>query len=187
MGKQQKQQVQTKGQQPTKRKQQDLKNPDTRLSPDKELQFREQHLLARLDPRPLHAEAGGLTATDLAPDFGRDFIIEIKNFLSIAECRALMEIIDRVGLFEANDKDKHPGRGEAFLDRENCSFTDESLSRLVWGRLEPLLPRVEGRAASGLHPALRYYIYRRGQRFTRHVDTSVLGAGGDTRSKYNYK
>lgn len=76
-------------------------------------------------------------------------------------------------LNQASPKDLNPRKGEAYLDRENATFCDESLASALWARLAPHVPEVDGRKATGLFDRLRYYCYRRGQRFDRHVDVAV--------------
>eukprot|EP00730_Choanoeca_flexa_P017402 TRINITY_DN8380_c0_g1_i4.p1 TRINITY_DN8380_c0_g1~~TRINITY_DN8380_c0_g1_i4.p1 ORF type:complete len:198 (+),score=27.11 TRINITY_DN8380_c0_g1_i4:218-811(+) len=101
-----------------------------------------------------------------------------------SECAAIIDVMDQVGLNPASEKDKHPRKGEAYLDRENATFIDPKINDALFSRLQPFVPTVDGKAATGLFERLRYYIYRRGQRFDQHVDTSVHSSLGT--SEYTF-
>lgn len=147
-------------------------NPD-RVLEEKIAAFQAYHRKLKLPPQPWRQ----LTSEDVVPD-RPGFLVVVPELLTLSECASMIAAIDTVGLNQASKSDLNPRKGEAYLDRENATFSDERLSRALWDRLAPHVPAVDGREATGLFERLRYYAYRRGQRFDQHVDVAVTNGQG---------
>jgi predicted 2-oxoglutarate/Fe(II)-dependent dioxygenase YbiX len=122
-------------------------------------------------------------ATDLVPS-QPGFILVVPGFFTLHECAMLREAMEAAGLNTATHADTHPRKNEAYLDRESLTFRDEIVERVVYERLAPLAPAVEGRTFVGFSTKWRYYIYRKGQRFDQHVDVSTKGANPGEETEY---
>ena len=143
--------------------------------------LRELHAAMRWE-RAAGTAAGG-PARDLWPA-SPGFLVIVPDFLSAEECRQLRAAVDTVGLNAASLTDLRPRKNEAYLDRESLAFECAALSCKLWERLEAVAPALPGRRAVGLSQKLRYYIYRRGQRFDAHVDVSNRGVRPGEATEY---
>ncbi|KAK3252724.1 hypothetical protein CYMTET_37995 [Cymbomonas tetramitiformis] len=112
---------------------------------------------------------------EMVPD-QTGFIVAISNLLSASECAKLRETMEGVGLNVASQADLNPRKNEAYVDRESLTFRDAALENVLCSRLAPLMPQVEGREFVGFLPRWRYYIYRKGQSFGKHVDVATKGS-----------
>ena len=104
----------------------------------------------------------------------------IDAFCSAAECRALVQLSEREGFASADVG--LPGGArmvQGIRNNERAIHTDAELTATFWRRLSPYCPpTLDGWAAVGLHERLRFYKYRPGQRFRRHIDgASQRGPG----------
>jgi hypothetical protein len=104
---------------------------------------------------------------------GVDRAFEIKNVLSLRECRHLIETAEHLG-FKLD--------APTFADRkmrQNFSLPwipDESTMSLIWDRIRGVVAvEFEGRRARGLSGRIRLYRYEPGQMFKRHIDFSHPG------------
>ena len=145
--------------------------------------LRELHAAVRWARPGAGAAGGGGAARDLWPA-SPGFLVVVPGFLSADECRQLRAAVDTVGLNAASLTDLRPRKDEAYLDRESLAFECAALSRKLWERLEAVVPAIPGRRAVGLSEKLRYYIYRRGQRFDAHVDVSNRGVRPGEATEY---
>ncbi|XP_026657785.1 uncharacterized protein LOC103699885 isoform X3 [Phoenix dactylifera] len=81
-----------------------------------------------------------------------------------------------------------PAKGEAYRDNERISVNDPVLAECIWeSGLKKVFDdiKVQEKVAVGLNPNIRFYRYKVGQRFGRHIDESVdLGEGCKTQYTY---
>ena len=110
-------------------------------------------------------------------------IVAIDTFLTAEECSALISAAAALGLQSARPDDLRPKKGEAFINRETLVIVDDPLAAILWLRLLPHLPPLNGREPVGLNgdsdgaaAQFKFYQYRKGHRFGAHVDTSHRGA-----------
>jgi len=111
-----------------------------------------------------------------------DNIFEIRDFLTKDECRATIDIIERVG-FKVTDQRKT----RYYARRRNGRLQVDApkLAASLWERCKQFFPVMteSGARAVGLSPNFRFYKYEVGDRFGMHVDESV-DHGSGTRSMY---
>ncbi|KAL3524221.1 hypothetical protein ACH5RR_017055 [Cinchona calisaya] len=109
-------------------------------------------------------------------------LFTVHNFLSSVESKAFIEAAESIGFVHQGSLG--PTKGEAYRDNDRISVNDPVLADSIWDSgLNKLLSdlKIRGKAAIGLNPNLRFYRYRAGQRFGRHIDESVdLGDGKRT-------
>ncbi|XP_022765522.1 uncharacterized protein LOC111310367 isoform X2 [Durio zibethinus] len=104
------------------------------------------------------------------------------NFFTSAESRAFIKAAESAG-FE-HQGSLGPTKGEAYRDNDRISVNDPALADTIWqsglGKLFSDF-KIRGKVAIGLNPNIRFYRYKVGQRFGRHIDESVdLGEGNRT-------
>ncbi|KAK6250518.1 hypothetical protein SCA6_004523 [Theobroma cacao] len=106
-------------------------------------------------------------------------LFTVQNFFSSVESRAFIKAAESIG-FE-HQGSLGPTRGEAYRDNDRISVNDPALVDAIWqSGLSKLFSdiKIRGKVAVGLNPNIRFYRYKVGQRFGRHIDESVdLGAG----------
>ena len=79
-------------------------------------------------------------------------LITIEDLLSEFECKRLIATAHATGLQPPSAADLTPRKNEAFLNRESASFVDAEFSGVLWRRLRPLLPDIDGgRTPLGLY------------------------------------
>ncbi|KAJ9679178.1 hypothetical protein PVL29_021187 [Vitis rotundifolia] len=84
-------------------------------------------------------------------------LFTVQNFFTSAESKAFVKIAESMGF--THQGSLGPTKGEAYRDND----------------------RIRGKVAVGLNPNIRFYRYKVGQRFGRHIDESVdLGEGKRT-------
>ncbi|XP_078447979.1 2-oxoglutarate (2OG) and Fe(II)-dependent oxygenase superfamily protein [Wolffia australiana] len=111
-------------------------------------------------------------------------LFTVPNYLNPNEAKGFIEAAECSGF--SHQGSLGPARGEAFRDNDRISFNDAGLAKCIW---ESGLDRVfagiklQGKSAVGLNPNIRFYRYKVGQRFGRHIDESV-DLGGGQRTKY---
>ncbi|CAI9092126.1 OLC1v1027296C2 [Oldenlandia corymbosa var. corymbosa] len=111
-----------------------------------------------------------------------DDLFTVHNFFSSAESKAFIKAAESIGF--AHQGSLGPAKGEAFRDNDRISVNDPVLADTIWeSGLNKLLShlKIRGKIAVGLNPNLRFYRYKVGQRFGRHIDESnVLEDGKRT-------
>ncbi|GMN44691.1 hypothetical protein TIFTF001_013883 [Ficus carica] len=109
-------------------------------------------------------------------------LFTVENFFTPAESKAFVKAAEGIGF--AHQGSLGPAKGEAYRDNDRVSVNDPALADSVWASgLNQLFSdiKIRGKAAVGLNPNLRFYRYKVGQRFGRHIDESVhLGDGKRT-------
>ncbi|KAE8724024.1 putative Peroxidase [Hibiscus syriacus] len=109
-------------------------------------------------------------------------LFTVKNFFSPAESKAFIKAAELAG-FE-HQGSLGPAKGEAYRDNDRISVNDAALADMIWqSGLSKFFSdiKIRGRVAVGLNPNIRFYRYKVGQRFGRHIDESVdLGEGKRT-------
>lgn len=108
-----------------------------------------------------------------------DHLFTVQNFFSAAESMAFVEVAESIGFVHQGSLG--PTKGEAFRDNDRISMNDPILADTIWeSGLKRLFSdiKIRGKVAVGLNPSIRFYRYKVGQRFGRHIDESVnLGDG----------
>ncbi|KAI6696256.1 hypothetical protein NL676_016375 [Syzygium grande] len=109
-------------------------------------------------------------------------LFTVQNFLTPAESNAFVKVAESFGFVHQGSLG--PTKGEAYRDNDRISVTDPLLANAIWeSGLNKLFSdiKIRGRVAVGLNPNIRFYRYKAGQRFGRHIDESVdLGEGKRT-------
>ncbi|UOQ51708.1 prolyl hydroxylase family protein [Hymenobacter cellulosivorans] len=107
--------------------------------------------------------------------FLTDSILEIPDFLSPAECAALIARSEQHGFVEA-------GVGlatgaqviKSIRNNYRLEYSDTQLANTFWQRLPAELPaEADGATPVGLYDQFRFYRYDVGERFNRHRDGSI--------------
>ncbi|KAI4383081.1 hypothetical protein MLD38_008961 [Melastoma candidum] len=110
------------------------------------------------------------------------FIVE--NLFTSAESTAFVKAAETIGF--SHQGSLGPARGEAYRDNDRIAVDDPDLANSIWeSGLRQLLSdiKIRGKAPVGLNPNVRFYRYKVGQRFGRHIDESV-DLGGGKRTHY---
>ncbi|KAJ0960989.1 hypothetical protein J5N97_001024 [Dioscorea zingiberensis] len=109
-------------------------------------------------------------------------LFTVPNFLTAAEAKAFVEAAEAIGFVHQGSQG--PAKGEAYRDNDRISVSDPVLAESIWeSGLKRIFDDIElrGKVAVGLNPNIRFYRYKVGQRFGRHIDESVnLGEGRRT-------
>nr|GME05296.1 2-oxoglutarate and Fe(II)-dependent oxygenase superfamily protein isoform 1 [Ipomoea batatas] len=106
-------------------------------------------------------------------------LLTVKNYLTSAESRAFIEAAESIGFVHQGSLG--PTWGEAYRDNDRISMDDPDLADAIWNSgLNKLFSdiKIRGKVAVGLNPNLRFYRYKVGQRFGRHIDESADLGGG---------
>ncbi|KAK9143575.1 hypothetical protein Syun_012975 [Stephania yunnanensis] len=120
---------------------------------------------------------------DLHTTFFKDtHLFTVPSFLTCLESRAFVKAAESIGFVHQGSLG--PTKGEAFRDNDRISVNDPVLAQSIWDSgLNGLFVdiKIRGKVAVGLNPNIRFYRYKVGQRFGRHIDESVdLGNGRRT-------
>ncbi|MBF9220420.1 prolyl hydroxylase family protein [Hymenobacter ruricola] len=104
-----------------------------------------------------------------------DSILEIPDFLSPAECAALIARSEQLGYAEAGVA---TSAGSELIKgiRNNfrLEYADAALADSFWLRARQFLPtEPDGAPAVGLHDHFRFYRYDVGERFNKHKDGRI--------------
>ncbi|RWR89329.1 putative 2-oxoglutarate 2OG and FeII-dependent oxygenase superfamily protein [Cinnamomum micranthum f. kanehirae] len=106
-------------------------------------------------------------------------LFTVQNFFTAAESKAFIETTESIGFVHQGSLG--PTKGEAFRDNDRISLDDPVLAETIWeSGLKRLFAdiKIRGKVAVGLNPNIRFYGYKVGQKFGRHIDESVdLGEG----------
>ncbi|KAB1210772.1 hypothetical protein CJ030_MR6G019837 [Morella rubra] len=109
-------------------------------------------------------------------------LFTVQNFFTSAESEAFINAAESIGF--VNQGSLGPTKGEAYRDNDRISVNDPVLAETIWeSGLKKLFSdiKIRGKVAVGLNPNIRFYRYKVGQRFGRHIDASVdLGEGKRT-------
>ncbi|XP_034711384.1 uncharacterized protein LOC117933911 [Vitis riparia] len=109
-------------------------------------------------------------------------LFTVQNFFTSAESKAFVKIAESMGF--THQGSLGPTKGEAYRDNDRTSVNDPVLAYTIWqSGLNKLFSdiKIRGKVAVGLNPNIRFYRYKVGQRFGRHIDESVdLGEGKRT-------
>ncbi|KAG8638446.1 uncharacterized protein LOC110630950 isoform X2 [Manihot esculenta] len=109
-------------------------------------------------------------------------LFTVQSFLTSAESKSFIKAAESVGFLHQGSLG--PTKGEAYRDNDRISVNDPVLANIVWeSGLNKLFSdiKIRGKVAVGLNPNIRFYRYKAGQRFGRHIDESVdLGDGKRT-------
>ncbi|KAJ6676186.1 2-OXOGLUTARATE (2OG) AND FE(II)-DEPENDENT OXYGENASE SUPERFAMILY PROTEIN [Salix viminalis] len=109
-------------------------------------------------------------------------LFTVQDFFSSAESKAFVKVAESIGF--AHQGSLGPAHGEAYRDNDRISVNDPVLANAIWeSGLNKLFSdiKIRGKVAVGLNPNIRFYRYKVGQRFGRHIDESVhLGDGKRT-------
>ncbi|KAF9614789.1 hypothetical protein IFM89_020643 [Coptis chinensis] len=106
-------------------------------------------------------------------------LFTVPNFFTSAESRAFVEVAESIGF--THQGSLGPLKGEAYRDNDRIAVNDPVLAETIWeSGLKKLFAdiTIRNKVAVGLNPNIRFYRYKVGQRFGRHIDESVdLGDG----------
>ncbi|XP_052177579.1 uncharacterized protein LOC127791635 [Diospyros lotus] len=109
-------------------------------------------------------------------------LFTVHNFLTSGESKAFITAAELVGFVHQGSLG--PTKGEAYRDNDRVSVNDPVLADIIWkSGLDKLFSeiKIRGKIAIGLNPNIRFYRYKVGQRFGRHIDESVdIGEGKRT-------
>ncbi|KAJ3682090.1 hypothetical protein LUZ60_014663 [Juncus effusus] len=101
-------------------------------------------------------------------------LFTIANFFSSGESKSFIESAEAIGF--THQGSLGPTKGEAFRDNDRISVTDPILAQSIWeSGLNKMFQdiKIRGKVAKGLNPNIRFYRYKVGQKFGRHIDESV--------------
>ncbi|KAJ4836713.1 hypothetical protein Tsubulata_031907 [Turnera subulata] len=109
-------------------------------------------------------------------------LFTVPDFLTSAESQAFVKVAESIGFVHQGSLG--PTKGEAYRDNDRISVDDPVLANTVWeSGLNKIFSdiKIRGKTAVELNPNIRFYRYKVGQRFGRHIDESVdLGDGKRT-------
>ncbi|KAI3943777.1 hypothetical protein MKW98_004282 [Papaver atlanticum] len=109
-------------------------------------------------------------------------LFTVPNFFTSVESKGFVQAAELMGF--THQGSLGPTRGEAFRDNDRISVDDPVLAQTIWeSGLNKFFTdiKIRGKVAVGLNPNIRFYRYKTGQRFGRHIDESVeLGDGWRT-------
>ncbi|XP_057476869.1 uncharacterized protein LOC130764582 [Actinidia eriantha] len=110
------------------------------------------------------------------------YLFTVQNFFTSVESKAFIKAAESIGFVHQGSLG--PTKGEAYRDNDRISVNNPVLADTIWeSGLNTLFSdfKIRGKVAVGLNPNIRFYRYKVGQRFGRHIDESVdLGAGKRT-------
>ncbi|GAB2294065.1 hypothetical protein Dimus_028282 [Dionaea muscipula] len=101
-------------------------------------------------------------------------LFTVQKFFTSSESKAFVSAAEALGFVHQGSLG--PAKGEAFRDNDRVSVDDPILAETVWeSGLYKLFTdiKIRGKVAVGLNPNIRFYRYKVGQRFGRHIDESV--------------
>ncbi|KAL9240411.1 hypothetical protein vseg_014636 [Gypsophila vaccaria] len=109
-------------------------------------------------------------------------LITVPAYFTPPESKAFIKVAESLGFLHQGSLG--PAHGEAYRDNDRISVNNSSLADVMWeAGLNKLFDdiKIRGKVAVGLNPNIRFYRYKAGQRFGRHIDESVdLGDGKHT-------
>ncbi|XP_022968459.1 uncharacterized protein LOC111467697 [Cucurbita maxima] len=109
-------------------------------------------------------------------------LFTVPSFFASVESKAFIKTAESMGFVHQGSLG--PSKGEAYRDNDRISVNDPDLADTIWrSGLDKHFAdiKIRGKVAVGLNPNIRFYRYKVGQRFGRHIDESVdLGEGKRT-------
>ncbi|GMH09056.1 hypothetical protein Nepgr_010896 [Nepenthes gracilis] len=109
-------------------------------------------------------------------------LFTVQNFFTSSESKSFIKAAESLGFVHQGSLG--PAKGEAFRDNDRISLNDPILAETIWkSGLNKLFNdiKIRGKVAVGLNPNIRFYRYKVGQHFGRHIDESIdLGVGKRT-------
>lgn len=109
----------------------------------------------------------------------------LANIFQPAECEALVSLAETLGFEPAKIDGVLNGpagfKTEDGRDNARSATEDETISALIWERVQSTIPPLDGWQASGINERLRFYRYEPGQSFAFHQD-GFYQRGSDERS-----
>lgn len=113
-----------------------------------------------------------------------DSVWTLSNFLTHAECEALIDFGERRGFEEATVGLPTGARMmKTVRNNDRNIYDDPSLAQSFWDRLKPWCPAAfePGVTSTGLNERFRFYRYQSEQRFKRHIDGRFKREGEESR------
>ena len=101
-----------------------------------------------------------------------DKIWTIENFLSNAECEALISLSENLGYNEAEVSLSSGAKMmKGLRNNYRVLYNDHELALKLWEKLKAFCPNeIEDSISIGLNEQFRFYKYELDQRFKRHID-----------------
>ncbi|GFY83256.1 2-oxoglutarate (2OG) and Fe(II)-dependent oxygenase superfamily protein [Actinidia rufa] len=99
---------------------------------------------------------------------------QVQNFFTSVESKAFVKAAELIGFVHQGSLG--PTKGQAYRDNDRISVNDPVLASTIWeSGLDKLFSdfKIRGKVAVGLNANIRFYRYKVGQRFGRHIDESV--------------
>lgn len=115
-----------------------------------------------------------------------DGVYLIEDAFSQDECSQLIERSEGIGFEAASVRTAGgPSMNTNIRNNERVVLDDFELANQMWERVGELLPRIDGQDACGVSTPVKFYKYKPGQRFKRHMDGSSLdGLGNQSQLSY---
>ncbi|XP_057473677.1 uncharacterized protein LOC130762058 isoform X2 [Actinidia eriantha] len=101
-------------------------------------------------------------------------LFTVQNFFTSVESKAFVKAAELIGFVHQGSLG--PTKGQAYRDNDRISVNDPVLANTIWeSGLDKLFSdfKIRGKVAVGLNANIRFYPYKVGQRFGRHIDESV--------------
>ncbi|PSS32410.1 Prolyl 4-hydroxylase [Actinidia chinensis var. chinensis] len=101
-------------------------------------------------------------------------LFTVQNFFTSVESKAFVKAAELIGFVHQGSLG--PIKGQAYRDNDRISVNDPVLASTIWeSGLDKLFSdfKIRGKVAVGLNANIRFYRYKVGQRFGRHIDESV--------------
>ena len=117
-------------------------------------------------------------------DYGRAFILHIDAFLSQAECLSFIRWCERGDVFENCDFAATRDTAHRKQGRYAYSDNEGEIAGYIYRRLLPILPtKIDGKAPCCCSRNIRFYRYREGESFGKHIDESHFDEESQGESK----
>lgn len=103
-------------------------------------------------------------------------IFTISDFLSAEECRFFIEQSEDKGYEDATvETEKGTRLITEVRNNQRVLYKNDELAMKLWERVSSLVPQQIGNSvAVSLNELFRFYKYRPGQKFKRHIDESFI-------------
>jgi predicted 2-oxoglutarate/Fe(II)-dependent dioxygenase YbiX len=96
----------------------------------------------------------------------------IENFLTIQECKNLIDLSENIGYQEAEVSLPEGAKMmKGIRNNERLIYQNLELAEHYWQKIQPYVPsQIDDNEAIGLNEQFRFYKYQPNQRFKRHID-----------------